>query len=608
MSNNEIHSSLRSPQDELRRILHERVIRTCFQPIVSLRDGVVLGYEALSRGPAGTALESPVALFALADEHGMGWELDHLCRTLAIERFAGTEADKLLFLNVDPYTIQDPRSTARMKNEPLSPAIPVGNIIFELTENGAIANYGDFCQLLDVYKIQGIRVAVDDAGAGYSGWNLLCQIKPAFVKIDGAIVRDIHRDAFKQQMMKVMVDFTRATNTTLIAEGIETESELLTLLELGVEYGQGYYLCMPKPELAAPPPELVEQLRASQKRRLQKRLEHAGLVRIGDCCESHQAYPASDKIGNIQHQFTTAPELRGVTIVDKNIPVGLVMRDTLFSLLGQRYGYSLYENRSVSSIMDSNALIVDFNEPLEVVAQAATSRGLQRLYDNIIVTLNGHYFGMVTIITLLERITEQSVNFATYSNPLTGLPGNVMIERVVEHVLHQNADFSVLYLDLDNFKAYNDTLGFERGDGILRFTADLLRETFPTEVFPGAFIGHIGGDDFVVVLESLVPEEILKDLLQRFDSKVLSYYDEQQITDGYIVALNRRGEVESFPFISISIAVVTSENGPLANYQELARRTTEVKKVCKATRGSCVYFDRRRGMRDSDSHAILAAG
>ena len=183
------------------------------------------------------------------------------------------------------------------------------------------------------------------------------------------------------------------------------------------------------------------------------------------------------------------------------------------------------------------------------------------------------------------------------ANP-TSMPGNVMIQQEIESMLGNGDPFTVLYLDLDNIKAYNDVYGFDRGDEVLVFTAELLQEAFPPQPIADPFIGHIGGDDFVVVIPTACPDARLHALLDDFDRRIRRHYSEVHRQQGQIEAVNRRGEVEQFPFISLSIAVITAENGPFENYHEVAKRATEVKKACKMTRGSCAVRDRRRDQPD----------
>jgi diguanylate cyclase (GGDEF)-like protein len=185
------------------------------------------------------------------------------------------------------------------------------------------------------------------------------------------------------------------------------------------------------------------------------------------------------------------------------------------------------------------------------------------------------------------------VNNAQQANPLTGLPGNAVIQYQIEHVLNSGKEFSVLYLDLDNFKAYNDVYGFDRGDAILQFLAELIQSALSNIDIEDSFIGHLGGDDFVAVLNQRIDQTVLDNLLLAFDARILEYYDEEDRQRGYIYTTNRRGNYEKFPFISLSIAVVTEDNGVFDGYHSVAKRASDVKKRCKAVAGSCYFFDRR---------------
>ncbi|HEY3417476.1 MAG TPA: diguanylate cyclase, partial [Armatimonadota bacterium] len=379
----------------------------------------------------------------------------------------------------------------------------------------------------------------------------------------------------------------------LIAEGIEEPAELLTLLELGVEYGQGFLFAKPQPTLPTISGDLIEYLRAAYQRRLYHSKQYPVNMRIGNLARAEHPCMPSVTVAELELHFKKDEALLGIPVVDEGQPVGLVMREKLFMHLGQQYGFSLFHNRPIENIMDRAPLIVDSHAPLEEVAQLAMARTDARLYDHIIVTLNCAYSGVVTIRDLLESLAKQGIQQAMQANPLTNLPGNTMIQSEVELLIASQGDFTFLYLDIDNFKAYNDVYGFARGDAVLQFLADLLRTTFLQPEIQEPFIGHLGGDDFIVVTHDRLSKTVLIQLLADFDLAVPEYYDDADRQRGSISAINRTGSEEAFPLMTLSVAIVTEQNGPFENYRGLVKRATEVKQICKKDRKSCYHFDRR---------------
>jgi len=234
----------------IEQIINSRSIRTLYQPLVHTHTGAIVGYEALSRGPQGSQCEMPDALFDTAHKCNMLWEVDFLCRSLAIERASDFGIKCSLFLNVDPRVLHDPKfrvgATADvLRRSSLSP----NQIVFEVTEKEAIANYAMLCTVLGHYRHQGYRVAVDDIGTGYAGLRAITEIRPHFLKLDMSIIRDIASDVLKQEVVRCMQTLATVTGMTLVAEGVETKSEFVTLVNLGVLYVQGYLLGRPTEQL-----------------------------------------------------------------------------------------------------------------------------------------------------------------------------------------------------------------------------------------------------------------------------------------------------------------------------------------------------------------------
>ncbi len=228
---------------ELKEIIGRGQIHILFQPVVHFRPGSVLGYEALSRGPRGSDLEKPETLFALAKEAGLLSELGRLCRDKAFLAAKGMEPGRILFLNINPQMISDlGYAEGRMF---ASGRLNVVDTVLEITERTAIKDFKRFRSSLEQLKTLGLRIAVDDAGSGYSSLQAIAEFKPEFVKFDISIIKNIDKDRVKRSLVETLLKFSQEAGSLAIAEGIEREEEYRILTELGVEYGQGYLFAHP---------------------------------------------------------------------------------------------------------------------------------------------------------------------------------------------------------------------------------------------------------------------------------------------------------------------------------------------------------------------------
>lgn len=177
-------------------------------------------------------------------------------------------------------------------------------------------------------------------------------------------------------------------------------------------------------------------------------------------------------------------------------------------------------------------------------------------------------------------------------SPLTGLPGNVQINSELKKHLLKNEEFSVLYLDLDNFKAYNDVYGFLKGDEIIVYTANTIVNAVHN--MGNGFVGHIGGDDFIAIVPYKNVDELCQEIISTFDAGVKNFYNDVDRKEGYIEVANRKGIIERFPLTSISIAVVIADVGRFNNILEIGDVASQVKHAVKAVMGSSYAIDRRR--------------
>ena len=179
-------------------------------------------------------------------------------------------------------------------------------------------------------------------------------------------------------------------------------------------------------------------------------------------------------------------------------------------------------------------------------------------------------------------------------SPLTGLPGNVQIQAEIKKRILNKEQFSLMYFDLDNFKAYNDVYGFLKGDEIIKFTAKTILKNIHTDEYEDSFVGHIGGDDFVAIISETNYDKICQNIIADFDCNIVNYFTEEDSQKGYIEVANRKGIIEQFPLTAISIGVVEVEKGRFANVLEIGEAGASVKHLAKTIQGSSYVIDRRK--------------
>jgi diguanylate cyclase (GGDEF)-like protein len=193
------------------------------------------------------------------------------------------------------------------------------------------------------------------------------------------------------------------------------------------------------------------------------------------------------------------------------------------------------------------------------------------------------------------RNTLKRIDRNRLANPLTGLRGNIEIQAEINQRIAKKEVFAVIYGDLDNFKSYNDVYGFASGDRAIKLTADVLIDATNTFGNSRDFIGHIGGDDFVIITTPDKVDAICENIIKTFDIKNKELYCKEDVDRGYIVTSNRQGQIMKFPLVSISLSVVTNEERELISHVQIAEIAAELKKKAKAMQGSVYVKDRRRG-------------
>ena len=581
----------------LDQLLSERSIRMAFQPIVDLTDGSVFGYEALARGEG--LLEMPGALFSLAKAQGKSWELEKTCRENAlvqIRESISVAPNTRFFLNVSPGILADNRFLDAISCEmaDFSPE----KIVIELTEQECLENRALLKDRVQSLLEKGFALALDDFGAGNSGLKTLLECQPSYIKLDRDLVRDIDTALFRRQLVKSFVQFAGTVGTTRIAEGVETWNEVKALLRLGFRFAQGFLFQRPSFSFREIGPDVRERLHFLA-REMEDRLSPDLAENLSDLYEPCEILDGKGKTcEELDRLFRKNTLVDHLVLTNEGNPPSLVTRQHFYFITGGPVGYSLYQKKPASLAAKPNPLLVREDVSITTLAELAMKRKPQDLYDPVLITdKEERILGTITMRKLIIRAKELETENALDCNPLSGLPGNHAIAKWIDAALSHPV-FTLVYADLDHFKEYNDRYGFLRGDEMIRFTANLFREFLP-RMGNQARLGHIGGDDFVLISLSTIPEEILGAFCNEFDERKRVFFETEDLQRGAFLALNRAGEEQEIPLVTVSLAVILETNLPENPHpgvlsRESAALKSLVKKRNAQTRKSGFLLDRRR--------------
>ncbi|MCL5982685.1 MAG: EAL and GGDEF domain-containing protein [Firmicutes bacterium] len=582
--------SLRYRQEFL-EILANKQLSVVYQPIVSLTSGEMLGWEALARGPENSYFSRPDLLFNFAEEVGLLFPAEKVCREKAISCIGDLDAEQKLFLNVHPRTMSDPNfikgeTLQILRNHGLAPR----NIVFEITERHSIGDFSSFKQLIENYRSQGYRIAIDDVGAGFSGLQTIAEIRPDFIKIDMSLVRNIDSILSRQAVVEALISLAGNINSRVVAEGVETQQELNTLLLKGVHYAQGYYLArpeFPRPTVAGPAASYIRH------RKVAGLIGRQRYMSVGDLAVPVQMVEEETTVSKVKELLEGLRQPDSCLVVVRGQETaGLVMKQKLYRTLSSLYGISLYFERHITEVMDHAPLILESYTTLEQAAELAMNRDQDKLYDDLVVVdADGALIGVVSIQRLFETLARLQIELAKGMNPLTGLPGNLAIEEELSRRARHAKTSSVIYVDLDRFKSYNDTYGFKHGDHMIVLLAKIIAHC--TSKYGGEeyFVGHIGGDDLIVITIPEYATQICRKIMQLFDRLVGSCFSAEDRARKAFYGQDRFGRQEWLPLTSVTMAIVECEEQK--DYGLLAETAAQLKKQAKAIPGSIFVRDRR---------------
>lgn len=567
---------------------------TLLQPVLDMQTGQMTGYEALTRGPSNSPLHSPMALFHTAEAAELTGPLDAVCMASALATFARLRLPGRLFANLTPSSLLDSRfAPEAMLRAFAEVGLVASQVVIEITENASAVDYASLREAVAALRTAGIEAAMDDFGQGFSSLRMWSELKPGFVKIDKHFVTDIHQDPHKLEFVRSIRQLAESAHACVIAEGVETVSELAVLKDLGIRYAQGYLIGRPSPvPVRLPPDEVAQCLESGRVSVFPLSAGRDPIRATAGRLAAVAPQVSPDTPSQVVLDLLIAhPELHAIAVVRDGVPVGIIHRPALLDRFIGLYGRELYGKKPCAVFMDSHPLVVDKATRMVELSELVVNKGKSAFTQGFVVTSEGRYLGLGSGFDLMREVTDMQIVAARYANPLTGLPGNVPIQEHMERLLASEQAFIATYFDLDQFKPYNDVYGFRRGDDMIQLVASLLRSGCDDEL---DFIGHIGGDDFVVLFQSPDWEARCQAMLGRFDDERLPLFDTRHVAEGGYRSEDRRGRMDFHALVSLSIGAVQIDPVHFHHYQEVARAAADAKRMAKKVEGSSLFIDQRQ--------------
>ncbi|MEU4247598.1 GGDEF domain-containing protein [Amycolatopsis sp. NPDC026612] len=524
-----------------------RAVRFAFQPLYSLHTGGVVAHEALARPGHGTVPE----LLAQARRDGRLAEADLGLAIAAVRQDAEHPTALPLHLNLSARTLAAPQARYDDLLEALGDAgrrtrdvvLEIGPPFTPLPAGRALAGMRTLTEL-------GFRLALDGLGRGDLPLGLLVEAPIDLVKLDRTVLRGLPDDTASVAVVEALLHYTNRTGTRLVATGVETGTQLDAVRGLGVRIAQGHLLA--PPTAAGPAPALLTRGRPSTG-------PAATAPCVGDFLRPATTLPETATCDEVRAVLAAADAPSGVVGVDElNRPRWSVDRTRFLVAVTGPYGHALHARRPATRLADTPHTIearAGAMEFLELVTDADWGRTGD---DVVVVDELGRCLGVVLVTEVVRGVAEAKVEAAAALNPLTRLPGSDTVARDVGRRITIGEPFVAAWLDIDSFKAINDTAGFAAGDNLIRELGAAL-----TELAGGLRrmrVSHVGGDDFLVVC------------------------DVDEIAAVAAALLDRPWSAEGLP-VTVSLATLVCANGAIGSYQEVSRLLAPLKKRAKAVPG-----------------------
>ncbi|MCV2367215.1 GGDEF domain-containing protein [Roseateles oligotrophus] len=565
-------------------LIAEDLLTTLFQPIVQLDCGLIYGHEALVRGPAGSALEYPDALFAAGRREGLTVELEVRCANQALKDWSRQKLGGRLLINMSAsaltHALRDEQGSGGLFSDEAYGVSP-SSVMIELTEHERVTDIENLRRAITALRRQGVGIALDDFGDGRSSLRLWSEIQPDIVKIDKYFTHDLPAHAEKLQTFRALLQLAETFGAQLIAEGIESAEELRVLRDLGVTFGQGWLIGRPSSEGAVEALAAARTVLASSDIAVLPELRRASSNGVTAERLMMEAVTVREDASHEQlfRIFNEHEQLHAIAILNaKDEPVALVDRSQFINRWAKPFFNDLYGRHACTLFANQTPLIVDADTGIEALTTVLTSSDQRYLREGFIITRDGRYLGLGTGEQLVRSVTEARIEAARHANPLTFLPGNIPISQHIGRLLTSGRGFVAAYADLNHFKPFNDEYGYWRGDEMIRLVARVASSHCDSQ---RDFLGHVGGDDFVMLFQSDDWEQRCEQIVERFNDLARNLFDAAALQAGGIMAEDRHGDMRFHPCTTLSIGAVRIAAGTLHRPEQVATAAATAKRHAK---------------------------
>ena len=567
----------------LERVLEDEALYPVYQPILNLSKPGIYAHEALIRGPRGTPLHTPDALLKAAAEEHLLFEFEYAAVAAALKTWGRIKAPGLLFINISASALMH-LCTTLGADDLLEQVVRAGvlprELVLEITEHERIEDMDLLSDTLSSLRGKGIGLALDDFGDGHSSLRLWSQLKPDIVKIDRYFIKDVSSQGDKVKTIQALQQIATIFGSQLVAEGIETADDLRVLRDMGLAFGQGYFLGYPETEPAISVG--ADALLVLNERQVAvfpelSRAASSGQIRNLAITPAPTVVEA-DSNDYVARLFLGNQALHAVAVMDGTRPVGIINRSQFMNEYSKLYYREVWGRKSCAMHTNREPRIVERDHNIDELVGILTSQDQRYLTDGFIVTENGHYVGLGTGDQLVRSVTETRIEAARHANPLTFLPGNIPISQHIERLLKKQVSFVACYADLNNFKPYNDYYGYWRGDEMIRLIAGIAMEHCDSQ---RDFLGHVGGDDFLLLFQSADWLARCERLVENFNVRALEMFDDNARAAGGIHAEDRHGVQRFFPCTTVSIGVAVIHEGQYTRAEEVANLAALAKHQAK---------------------------